>query len=144
MSQVNEVGFAVFPWKSLGSLKSSDQNPSSLTHETENYFDLQNGYFTFLKERSVKLCCKGYCHLQVIRVKGSCCMKMCDRDKGFKIPAAEPQQLLVPLEWSSHNSGCIKCFEDSVTDISTFCSKSVSQLLHLQSTAVNPAVPREG
>lgn len=127
MSQVNEVGYPVFPWKSLGSLKSSNQNPASLVPETENHFDLQNIYFTFLEERSVKLCCKRYCNLQVIRMKGCCCMKMCDRDRGLKIPAAEPQQFLVPFGWSSHTVVVSGSLRVKWLPVSPFCSKSVSQ-----------------
>lgn len=73
-------------------------------------FYLQNVYFDNCRRMQVSSCAKD---TVVWRLRGwrgvsGCCMNTCDRNRGFKIPAAGPQQLLVPFQWGSHNSGCIQ------------------------------------
>lgn len=74
------------------------------------YFDLQNIYFHACRRIQVSSCARDTViwRLTGWRAVNCCCMKMCDRSRGFKIPAAGPQQLLGLVEWGSHRSGCIK------------------------------------
>lgn len=96
------------------------------------YFDLQSVWFHTSGRIQVPSCARDSAvwRLSEWRSVSHCCVKMCDRNTGLKMPVAVPLQPLVPFEWGCCNSGLVLRIKQLINTTSLSEPRS-QQLWHL-------------